>query len=88
VKNLSIFNVSPRTEFVLKWLAFAFIILATLLTSFDVNPANKYFFLTGTLLWTWVGLIWRQPSVWALNLFCVIVYILGLIDWSFLGLSI
>jgi hypothetical protein len=57
----------------------AVIVLATLANAFDIVPANKVLFLVGCVLWTWVGVIWRQPSLWILNLFCGIVYVVGLI---------
>ena len=57
----------------------AVIVLATLANAFDIVPANKILFLVGCVLWTWVGVLWRQPSLWILNLFCGIVYVVGLI---------
>jgi hypothetical protein len=66
-------------DFYLKWLATGIIILATIATAFDFVPINKVLLLIGCALWGWVGWIWRQPSIWALNLFCGIVYILGLL---------
>jgi len=66
-----------KLDFVLKWTATLVIVLATLANAFDINPANKILFLTGCALWTWVGLLWRQPSLWLLNLFCGLVYIVG-----------
>jgi hypothetical protein len=67
-------------DFYLKWLAMVVVILATLATAFDVNPINKVLFLAGCMLWTWVGVLWRQPSVWVLNIFCGLVYIAGLLN--------
>jgi hypothetical protein len=67
-----------RYEVVIKWLAHAVIIAATLTTAFDITALNKILFLIGCFLWTWVGLIWKQPSLWTLNIFCGIVYILGI----------
>lgn len=66
------------TETVIKWVANVVVIAATIATAFDITPTNKVLFLIGCALWTWVGIKWRQPSLWTLNLFCGIVYIIGL----------
>jgi hypothetical protein len=66
-------------EFVLKWLSHAIIVAATVANAFDFVPLNKVLFLLGCVLWTWVGLIWRQPSLWTLNIFCGLIYVIGLI---------
>ena len=69
----------PNTkEFVLKWLANIVIVAAAVATAFDIHPWNKVLFLLGSLLWTVVGIMWRQPSLWTLNAFCAILYIIGL----------
>jgi hypothetical protein len=64
---------------VIKWLAHLVIIGATLATAFDVIPLNKILFLLGCMLWMWVGILWKQPSIWTLNLFCGILYLIGMI---------
>ena len=66
-------------DFYLKWVATAVIVLATLANAFDIVPLNKILFLLGCVLWTWVGVLWRQPSLWILNVFCGLLYIIGLI---------
>ena len=71
--------ITARQEFLLKWTAHAVVVAATLTTAFDITPMNKLLFLVGCVLWTGVGLIWRQPSVWTLNMFCAAIYMIGLI---------
>jgi len=66
-------------EFILKWLANIVIVLATITNAFDIIPANKVLFLLGCVLWAWVGFVWRQPSLWSLNIFCGLIYIIGLL---------
>lgn len=66
-------------DFYLKWLATIVIVFATIANAFDIVPLNKVLFLIGCGLWGWVGWIWRQPSIWALNVFCGAVYIMGLL---------
>lgn len=68
-----------KLDFYLKWLATFVIVLATLANAFDVVPLNKILFLLGCGLWAWVGVLWRQPSLWSLNVFCGVVYIVGLL---------
>ena len=68
-----------KLDFYLKWLATFVIVLATLANAFDVVPLNKILFLLGCGLWAWVGILWRQPSLWSLNIFCGVVYIVGLL---------
>lgn len=69
---------TSRQEFFVKWAANVVVIAATVTTAFDITPANKVLFLVGCALWTWVGIAWRQPSLWTLNLFCGVIYIIGL----------
>jgi hypothetical protein len=68
-----------KLDFYLKWLATFVIVLATLANAFDVVPLNKVLFLIGCGLWAWVGILWRQPALWGLNVFCGVVYIVGLL---------
>lgn len=69
-----------KLDFYLKWSATVVIVMATLTTAFDITHWNKMLFLLGCGLWTWVGILWKQPSLWMLNLFCSFVYIIGMIS--------
>jgi hypothetical protein len=42
-------------DFLLKWAAHAVIVAATITTALDIIPLNKLLFLTGCILWAWVG---------------------------------
>lgn len=68
-----------KLDFYLKWLATFVIVLATLANAFDIASLNKILFLIGCALWGWVGILWRQPALWGLNVFCGVVYIVGLL---------
>lgn len=70
-------NFRTTLEFVLKWSSNIIILLAALTTSLDITPLNKYLFLTGSITWTLVGFLWRQPSLWSGNLILAAVYSLG-----------
>ena len=71
-------NQLDTKEVVLKWVANIVIVVAAVATAFDIHPWNKVLFLVGSLLWTVVGIMWRQPSLWTLNAFCAVLYIIGL----------
>jgi hypothetical protein len=68
-----------KLDFYLKWLATLIIVFATLANAFDIIPLNKILLLLGCALWGWVGWIWRQPSIWVLNLYCSVIYVVGLL---------
>lgn len=69
-----------KLDFYLKWTATTVIVVASLANAFDINPLNKILFLVGCGLWAWVGILWKQPSLWMLNVFCALVYIVGFIS--------
>jgi hypothetical protein len=62
---------------ILGWVSMILLILATGCTAFDVVPANKIFYFIGSITWAWVGFLWRQPSLWALNSILTVIYIVG-----------
>jgi hypothetical protein len=66
-------------EFFLKWGSTLAILLATIATSFDFIPINKWLFLIGSLGWASVGIMWRQPSLWVLNSITSVIYITGIL---------
>ena len=63
---------------VLSWVANITVVLATITTALDIIPLNKVLFFFSCVLWTIVGMHWRQPSLWSLNMFCGLVYIVGM----------
>lgn len=65
-------------EFYVKWIA-TFIALGTVYcTSHDIIPLNKYFGLTAAILWGWLGILWKQPSMLILNMIMSALYIKGM----------
>jgi hypothetical protein len=64
-------------EWILKWSSNFLILLGAFATSFDYTPLNKYLFLTGSITWTLVGIMWRQPSLWTGNAILSLVYVIG-----------
>ena len=69
-----------KPEWILKWTANLVILVAAIATSFDFVPLNKYLFLIGSLAWMAVGILWRQPSLWTMNLVVSGIYILGFLS--------
>lgn len=66
-----------KFDVAISWAATLVIVAATIATALDIIPLNKILFLLGCILWAWVGFLWKKPSLWSLNIFCGIVYILG-----------
>jgi hypothetical protein len=69
-----------KFEFCVKWLSTVIILLATVATSFDFTPLNKWLFLLGSLGWAVVGLVWRQPSLYILNFITATIYCIGILS--------
>ena len=67
-------------DFYVKWAATVFALLTVYLTSHDYVPINKYFGLFTAILWGWLGLLWRQPSMWILNLIMIVMYLSGILQ--------
>jgi hypothetical protein len=66
------------TEFVVKWSATLFALITVYLTSHDIIPLNKYMGIMTAFLWMWLGFMWKQPSMWVLNIIMLGLYINGL----------
>jgi len=67
-----------KLEFCVKWGATLLALVTVYLTSHDITPINKYFGLITAILWGWLGVIWKQPSMWLLNMIMSVLYIKGL----------
>ena len=70
-------KISEIAEIGIKWTSNIVILVAAIATSFDFVPLNKYLFLIGSLGWMTVGIIWRQPSLWTMNLVVSAIYVVG-----------
>lgn len=66
-------------DFYVKWSATVFSLVTVYLTSHDFVPLNKYFGLITALLWLWLGILWKQPSMWILNIIMFAMYLSGII---------
>lgn len=63
----------------LKWVANAVVIAAAVSLSFGFPETGRLLFLLGSALWFLVGWVWREASIWTMNLFLVAIYIVGYI---------
>ena len=66
-------------DFYVKWLATFASLTLVYLTSHDIIPYNKYAGLVAANLWMWLGVLWREPSIWITNAIFAIIYISGLL---------
>lgn len=68
-----------RHETVIAWISNIFIVAAGICTSQDIIPLNKYLYFIAAAGWFFVGIVWRQSSVWGLNLFLMLMFGYGLL---------
>jgi hypothetical protein len=66
-------------DFYVKWSATVFALVTVYLTSHDFVPLNKYFGIVTAILWLWLGILWKQPSMWILNIIMLGMYLSGII---------
>jgi hypothetical protein len=67
-------------DFWVKWIASIVALLHVWLTAHDVMPYYKFTGLLAAALWTLLGVLWRQPSIWILNSIFIVMYIKGIIN--------
>jgi hypothetical protein len=64
----------------LAWFATVMLVCAACLASFvPAMELHHYFFITANSIWTAVGVLWKEQTVWVLNASLTFVYILGLL---------
>jgi len=66
-------------DFYLKWSASFVALLHVYLVAHDVTPYYKFSGLTAAILWVWISILWREPSLILLNLIMIGIYIKGLL---------
>lgn len=65
----------------IKWLGTILCLIGIGLTSFNVYPANIFFSLIGSGLWTLAGFLQRDVPLFLVELVAVVFYILGVFVW-------
>lgn len=66
-------------DFYIKWTASCVALLHVYLVSHDIAPYYKFSGLTAAMLWVWISILWREPSLIILNLIMIAIYIKGLL---------
>lgn len=66
-----------RLDHVVKWTGTIATAIGVALTAFDVTPANKIVGIVGSIGWGWAGWRMREPSLWLLNAFFIMIYLVG-----------
>ena len=69
---------SKPADFWIKWSASILTLVHVYITAYDFAPYYKYTGIVCSILWTTLGVIWRQPSVYLLNFILVVIYIFGI----------
>lgn len=65
----------------IKWLGTILCLIGIGLTSFNIYPANIFFSLVGSGLWTLAGFLQRDVPLFLVEIVAVLFYILGVIAW-------
>jgi hypothetical protein len=65
-------------DFWLKWISTGFLIIGSILTSLNIYPFNIVASFIGNAGWLWAGIRMREPSLWVVSLFLLLVYLGGL----------
>jgi hypothetical protein len=65
----------------LKWSGTVLCLIGIALTSFNIYPANIFFGLIGSVLWTVAGFLQQDAPLFLVEAVAVIIYIIGVIAW-------
>ncbi len=65
----------------LKWSGTVLCLIGIALTSFNIYPANIFFGLIGSALWTLAGFLQHDAPLFLVEAVAVIIYITGVIAW-------
>jgi uncharacterized membrane protein len=65
-------------DFWIKWSASVLTLVHVYVTAHDFAPYYKFTGIACSILWTILGILWRQPSVYLLNAILVLIYIVGI----------
>jgi hypothetical protein len=67
-----------RNLHLIKWLGTVTTAVGVGLTSFDITPHNKIVGIIGSICWCWAGWRMREPSLYLLNAFFIVLLSLGI----------
>lgn len=66
-------------DWCLKWLSTTLLIFGSIFTSINIYPLNVVFSFFGNLGWTLAGIRMKEPSLWIVSVFLLIIYAFGVI---------
>ena len=69
-----------RLDWWVKWTATAASLVLVVLTSWDITPLNKWFGFLAAGLWGYLGVLWREPSMYSVNGLFAALYIVGIVS--------
>ena len=70
-------NTESKTSFYLKWFSNLVIIVAAISLSFGYPELGRFLFLVGSICWLIMGILWREASLWSMNVVLVTIYVIG-----------
>jgi hypothetical protein len=62
---------------IIKWLGTTLCLIGIALTSFNIYPANVFFSLVGSALWTLAGFLQKDPPLFLVEAVAVAIYVAG-----------
>ena len=74
-------KVTPKGDlsWFIKWMGSILLIIGLSLRSGGIYPLDLYFTLVGSLLWTYVGMLWHDRSIMLVNMACFSIVLSGII---------
>ena len=68
----------PKPYQWLAWIGTAMLLIATIFASLNIYPLYAILFTVANLIWTLVGILWKEKTLIVLNSGLVMIYIIGL----------
>jgi hypothetical protein len=66
-------------DFWLKWTSTGLLVFGAIASSANIFPLNIIFSFAGNLGWAWAGFRMKEPSLWSVSVFLLIVYVVGIV---------
>jgi len=67
----------------LAWIGTLGLIVGSIMNAYNIYPMNLWIMIVANAVWFIVGVLWREPSVYWLNIFMVLAYVLGAINYLY-----
>ena len=66
----------------LKWVATLAIVMATVFRALGIHGMDLLLSFTGSMLWAFIALVWRERALLILNVFSAIVLLYGVFNYG------